>query len=207
MEVQSRQRCHRRGDAVTTDQRDRRRSCSSGGARRLCFATVVRPDFPTFRPGGQCVSVTSWVSDVIVICVSTSVCVASLSRPVSPSHLRVAPDQRVTTAFCRVGRLTPVRVAGTGNPYRALFARLTPPYFLQLGARRRGSSVSDGLRKQLWRRVLLAAVRAECCVTRVVVGGCVLCQVLPTTEWVADWLVTTVRIFGSVGGDANFGGP
>ncbi|MQM08395.1 hypothetical protein Taro_041252 [Colocasia esculenta] len=49
---------------------------------------------------------------------------------------------------------------GTGNPYWALFARLTP-YFLQLGARHRGSSMPDGLRWQLWRRVLLAAVRVS----------------------------------------------
>ncbi|MQM11759.1 hypothetical protein Taro_044669 [Colocasia esculenta] len=34
-----------------------------------------------------------------------------------------------------------------------------PPYFLQLGARRRGSSVSDGLRRRLWRCVLSALVR------------------------------------------------
>ncbi|MQL90245.1 hypothetical protein Taro_022842 [Colocasia esculenta] len=39
--------------------------------------------------------------------------------------------------------------------------RLTPPYFLQLGARRRGSSVSDGLRRRLWRRVVVSSSESE----------------------------------------------
>ncbi|MQL96856.1 hypothetical protein Taro_029540 [Colocasia esculenta] len=56
-------------------------------------------------------------------------------------------------------------------------SRGSPPYFLQLGARCRGSSVSDGLRRRLWRRVLSVVVRAS------VVSSC--------TE--------------SVGGDATFG--
>ncbi|MQL85733.1 hypothetical protein Taro_018257, partial [Colocasia esculenta] len=52
---------------------------------------------------------------------------------------------------------------GAGNPYWALFARLTP-YFLQLGARRRGSSVSNGLRRRLWRHVVVSSSVSECCV-------------------------------------------
>ncbi|MQL83590.1 hypothetical protein Taro_016085 [Colocasia esculenta] len=36
-----------------------------------------------------------------------------------------------------------------------------PPYFLQLGARRYGSSVSDGLRRRLWHLLLSAVVRAS----------------------------------------------
>ncbi|MQL84234.1 hypothetical protein Taro_016735 [Colocasia esculenta] len=40
-------------------------------------------------------------------------------------------------------------------------SRGSPPYSLQLGARCRGSSVSDGLRRRLWRHVLSAAVRAS----------------------------------------------
>ncbi|MQL99635.1 hypothetical protein Taro_032360 [Colocasia esculenta] len=42
-------------------------------------------------------------------------------------------------------------------------SRAHPPYFLQLGARRRGSSVSDGLRRQLWRRVVVSSSESECC--------------------------------------------
>ncbi|MQL76671.1 hypothetical protein Taro_009057 [Colocasia esculenta] len=37
------------------------------------------------------------------------------------------------------------------------------PYFLQLGARRRGSSVSDGLRRRLWLRVVVSGSESECC--------------------------------------------
>ncbi|MQL76499.1 hypothetical protein Taro_008890 [Colocasia esculenta] len=40
-------------------------------------------------------------------------------------------------------------------------SRGSPPYSLQLGAHRRGSSVSDGLWRQLWRCVLSATVRAS----------------------------------------------
>ncbi|MQL73513.1 hypothetical protein Taro_005850, partial [Colocasia esculenta] len=60
---------------------------------------------------GRCVSVASEVPDATVIRVTMSVCVASLSRPVSPTCLNVTTDQWVATAFCRFGRLTPVRVA------------------------------------------------------------------------------------------------
>ncbi|MQM15629.1 hypothetical protein Taro_048578 [Colocasia esculenta] len=41
-------------------------------------------------------------------------------------------------------------------------SRGSPPYFLQLGARRRGSSVSDGLRRRLWRRVVVSNSESEC---------------------------------------------
>ncbi|MQM18330.1 hypothetical protein Taro_051319 [Colocasia esculenta] len=40
-----------------------------------------------------------------------------------------------------------------------------PPYFLQLGARRRGSSVSDGLRRRLWRLVVVSSSESERCET------------------------------------------
>ncbi|MQM07967.1 hypothetical protein Taro_040816 [Colocasia esculenta] len=40
-------------------------------------------------------------------------------------------------------------------------SRGSPPYFLQLGAHRHGSSVSDASRRRLWRRVLSAVVRAS----------------------------------------------
>ncbi|MQL83816.1 hypothetical protein Taro_016312 [Colocasia esculenta] len=40
-------------------------------------------------------------------------------------------------------------------------SRGSPPYFLHLGARRRGSSASDGLQRRLWRHVLSAAMRAS----------------------------------------------
>ncbi|MQM05981.1 hypothetical protein Taro_038806 [Colocasia esculenta] len=42
-------------------------------------------------------------------------------------------------------------------------SRGSPPYFLQLGARRRGSSVSDGLRRRLWRRVVVSSSESERC--------------------------------------------
>ncbi|MQL94718.1 hypothetical protein Taro_027374 [Colocasia esculenta] len=42
-------------------------------------------------------------------------------------------------------------------------SRGSPPYFLQLGARRRGSSVSDGLRRRLWRRVVVSSSESKCC--------------------------------------------
>ncbi|MQL68675.1 hypothetical protein Taro_000950 [Colocasia esculenta] len=38
-----------------------------------------------------------------------------------------------------------------------------PPYFLQLGARRRGSSVSDGLRRRLWHRVVVSRSESDYC--------------------------------------------
>ncbi|MQM13439.1 hypothetical protein Taro_046362, partial [Colocasia esculenta] len=41
------------------------------------------------------------------------------------------------------------------------YSRGSPPYFFQLGARRRESSVSDGLQRRLWCRVLSATMRAS----------------------------------------------
>ncbi|MQM22138.1 hypothetical protein Taro_055186, partial [Colocasia esculenta] len=38
-----------------------------------------------------------------------------------------------------------------------------PPYFHQLGDRRHGSSVSDGLRRRLWRRVVVSSSESELC--------------------------------------------
>ncbi|MQL93876.1 hypothetical protein Taro_026517, partial [Colocasia esculenta] len=52
------------------------------------------------------------------------------------------------------------------------------PYFLQLGAHRRGGLVSDGLQRQLWHRVLSAVVRAS-------VEGCSFCYVACVASVVA----------------------
>ncbi|MQM03552.1 hypothetical protein Taro_036337 [Colocasia esculenta] len=54
------------------------------------------------------------------------------------------PIFRVPAALDAEGLVIPTEPCSQGSP----------PYFLQLGARRRGSSVSDGLRRRLWRRVL-----------------------------------------------------
>ncbi|MQL71285.1 hypothetical protein Taro_003576 [Colocasia esculenta] len=50
----------------------------------------------------------------------------------------------VPTALAGEGLVIPTEPCSRGSP----------PYFLQLGARCRGSSVSDGLQRWLWRRVL-----------------------------------------------------
>ncbi|MQL70696.1 hypothetical protein Taro_003012 [Colocasia esculenta] len=42
-------------------------------------------------------------------------------------------------------------------------SRPHPPYVHQLGARRRWSSVSDGLRRRLWRRVVVSNIESERC--------------------------------------------
>ncbi|MQL71350.1 hypothetical protein Taro_003670, partial [Colocasia esculenta] len=72
-------------------------------------------------------------------------------------------------------------------------SRGSPPYFLQLGARRRGSSVSDGLRWRLWGRVVSRS--------RVPVrGGTGVCG-LPTSwrvqgpEWFCVWALDPVKVF------------
>ncbi|MQM13843.1 hypothetical protein Taro_046771 [Colocasia esculenta] len=68
-----------------------------------------------------------------------------------PRVFRSVPDSVVSAALADEGLVIPTGPCSRGSP----------PYFLQLGARRRGSSVSDGLRRRLWRRVLSAAVRAS----------------------------------------------
>ncbi|MQM08399.1 hypothetical protein Taro_041254 [Colocasia esculenta] len=64
-----------------------------------------------------------------------------------------SPVLGVPTALAGEGLVIPTGPCSRGSP----------PYSLRLGARHRGSSVSDGLRRRLWRRVLSAAVRAERC--------------------------------------------
>ncbi|MQL93426.1 hypothetical protein Taro_026071 [Colocasia esculenta] len=63
----------------------------------------------------------------------------------------VVPCYRVPAALAGEGLLIPTGPCSQGSP----------PYFLQLGARRRGSSVSDRLRRRSRLLVLLAAVRAS----------------------------------------------
>ncbi|MQM07369.1 hypothetical protein Taro_040208 [Colocasia esculenta] len=63
------------------------------------------------------------------------------------------PCLRVPVALASEGLVIPTRPCSRGSP----------PYFLQLGARRRGSSVSDELRRRLWRRVVVSSSESECC--------------------------------------------
>ncbi|MQL68747.1 hypothetical protein Taro_001058 [Colocasia esculenta] len=61
------------------------------------------------------------------------------------------PCLRVPAALAGEGLVIPTGPCSRGSA----------PYFLQLGALRRGSSVLDELRRRLWRRVLSTAVRAS----------------------------------------------
>ncbi|MQM12628.1 hypothetical protein Taro_045548, partial [Colocasia esculenta] len=65
-----------------------------------------------------------WVPEAIVIRAAASLWVTFWSHPGSPLRLRVAPGQRLATAFCRFGRLTPVRVTGVSVRPVALSQRL-----------------------------------------------------------------------------------
>ncbi|MQM10584.1 hypothetical protein Taro_043476 [Colocasia esculenta] len=88
-----------------------------------------------------------------------------------PSCLVVAWSRRVCRGFASA--LLPTLLVSAGVVVPAALAsegliiptgpcsRGSPPFFLQLGACHHGSSVSDGLRRRLWRRVLSAAVRAS----------------------------------------------
>ncbi|MQL83729.1 hypothetical protein Taro_016224 [Colocasia esculenta] len=61
-------------------------------------------------------------------------------------------------------RVFPVALAGDGLIIpTGPCSRGSPPYFLQLGARRRGSSVSDRLRRRLWLLVVVSSSESECC--------------------------------------------
>ncbi|MQL83646.1 hypothetical protein Taro_016150 [Colocasia esculenta] len=66
--------------------------------------------------------------------------------------------------------------------------RLTPPpYFLQLGARRCGSSVSDVLRRRLWRRVVVSSSESERCCS-CCYAACVASVVARRVRAIAAWL-------------------
>ncbi|MQL98980.1 hypothetical protein Taro_031697, partial [Colocasia esculenta] len=94
-------------------------------------------------------------------------------------YFRFVPDSVVLDALAGEGLVIPTGPCSRGSP----------PYFFQLGARRRGSSVSDGLQRRLWRRVLSAAVRAS------IVSSCSL----------SELRAVFCKSSGSVGGDENFG--
>ncbi|MQM14013.1 hypothetical protein Taro_046941 [Colocasia esculenta] len=100
---------------------------------------------------------------------------------------RFVPD---TVGFCR-SRFpvfgVPAALAGEGLVIpTGPCSRGSPLYFFQLGARRRGSSVSDGLQRRLW-RLLLAAVFSL--MVRVVwlFGLCILVKVLPRIALCRFW--------------------
>ncbi|MQL91224.1 hypothetical protein Taro_023830 [Colocasia esculenta] len=60
---------------------------------------------------------------------------------------------RVPAALAGEGLVIPTRPCSRGSPLN----------FLQLGARHRGCSVSDGLRRRLWRRVVVSSSESERC--------------------------------------------
>ncbi|MQM01875.1 hypothetical protein Taro_034634 [Colocasia esculenta] len=66
---------------------------------------------------------------------------------------REAAAWPVPTALAGEGLVIPIRPCSRGSP----------PYFLQLGARHRGSPVSDGLRRRLWCRVVVSSSESEHC--------------------------------------------
>ncbi|MQL75289.1 hypothetical protein Taro_007661 [Colocasia esculenta] len=82
-------------------------------------------------------------------------CVAS--RPGGVSGVRggsaFGPSTLVPTALADEGLVIPTGPCSRGSP----------PYFLQLGARRRGSSVSDGWWRQLWHCVVFSSSESERC--------------------------------------------
>ncbi|MQL72521.1 hypothetical protein Taro_004859 [Colocasia esculenta] len=100
---------------------------SVGGCSRVVFGwrfPLFGPDLALLGTSGIVVPVMSGVPDTTVIPVAMQVCIAFLSRPGFPSGLSVAIGQRFMTAFCPVGRLTPLRVAGVfitrrGGPLRS----------------------------------------------------------------------------------------
>ncbi|MQL94716.1 hypothetical protein Taro_027372, partial [Colocasia esculenta] len=108
-------------------------------------------------------SVFSWFRGPIFGCqpVMALACVAS--RPGGVSGVRGGSACVLST----VSALCPTLLVSSGvvcvaRPRLVVVAlHCSPPPLLQLGARRRGSSVSDGFQRRLGRRVLSAAVRAS----------------------------------------------
>ncbi|MQL79700.1 hypothetical protein Taro_012140 [Colocasia esculenta] len=73
---------------------------------------------------------------------------------------RFVPD---SVGFCG-SSVFPTALAGEGLVIpTGPCSRGSPPYFLQLEARRRGSSVSDRLRRRLWCRVVVSSSESERC--------------------------------------------
>ncbi|MQL71606.1 hypothetical protein Taro_003907 [Colocasia esculenta] len=67
------------------------------------------------------------------------------------------------TPLVSAGVVVPAALTGEGLVIPTVpCLRGSPPYFLQLGARRHGSSVSDGLRRRLWWRVVFNSSESEC---------------------------------------------
>ncbi|MQM14084.1 hypothetical protein Taro_047014 [Colocasia esculenta] len=101
------------------------------------------------RGGSACGPSTPWWSEVSVLVVR------------GYSHLVVAWSRQV----CR-GLLprVPAALAGEGLVIpTGPCLRDSPSYFIQLGARRRGSSVSDGLRRQAVAPCVVSSSESECC--------------------------------------------
>ncbi|MQL76081.1 hypothetical protein Taro_008458 [Colocasia esculenta] len=91
-----------------------------------------------------------------------------------------------------VGVVVPVALAGEGLVIpTGPCSRGSPPYFLQLGARRCGSLVSDGLQRRLWHRVVVSSSESERCVQlpcmiRARVAGCSCCCAVCVASVVAQ---------------------
>ncbi|MQL93654.1 hypothetical protein Taro_026301 [Colocasia esculenta] len=103
-----------------------------------------RPDGVSTVPGGSaCVLSTASTLCLTLLVSAGVVCVA---RP-----RLVVVALRFLAALASEGLVIPTGPCSRGSP----------PYFLQLGARRRGSSMSDGLRRRLWRRIVVSSSESE----------------------------------------------
>ncbi|MQL78180.1 hypothetical protein Taro_010619 [Colocasia esculenta] len=79
-----------------------------------------------------------------------------VSRPCGMSTVRGGGETSFSPGCCVVSAVSAALAdEGLVIPIGPC-SRGSPPYFLQLGARRRESSVSDGLQRRLWRHVLSA---------------------------------------------------
>ncbi|MQL69786.1 hypothetical protein Taro_002070 [Colocasia esculenta] len=78
------------------------------------------------------------------------------------SHLVVPWSRQLSSVVSCFG--VPAALAGEGLVIpTGPCSRGSPPYFLQLGALHRGSSVSDGMLRRLWRRVVASSSESERC--------------------------------------------
>ncbi|MQL88073.1 hypothetical protein Taro_020625 [Colocasia esculenta] len=132
---------------------------ASGGGLVVVVVTVFPHD--TRASSGFC-SVSSRFCGSILGCQSVVAPACMASRPGGVSTVRGGSACGPSTLWRSEVAVLEVR---RRSHLVVLRPRLTPPpSFLQLGARRRGNSVSDGLRRRLWRRVVVSSSESECCV-------------------------------------------
>ncbi|MQM16327.1 hypothetical protein Taro_049283 [Colocasia esculenta] len=184
---------------------------ASGGSRSMflrfrgsvpwCLSVVapvgVVPDLVRVQGlgGSACGPSTRWRSEVAVLVVRRrSHLVVVWSRQVCRgllplcARLRWFLQESFRAVLAGEGLVIP-----TGPCSRGI-----PPYFLQLGAHRHGSTVSDGLRRRLWRCVVVSSsesVRLPCMIRARAAGcsccctACVASVVAQRVHAVAAWLV------------------